>query len=177
MEAARSRAGFFTSAEALSHNVSPQLLRYRVQRGWAHREMRGVYRFAGVPPTEQDDLIALSLWSDEEGVFSHVTALALHGLSDALPAKIHMTVPMTWKYPRFVRPKNLVLHLDDLDKGAVQWLGHIRVTTVAKTLADCIAARISPNLVDQGLSQARSRKLIAPEEHASLRRALRRGAA
>ena len=149
-----------------------QLLGYRVARGWAQREQRGVYRFTGVPPTEaRTTLIALHLWSDEQGTFSHVTALALHGLSDALPAKIHMTVPTTWRLDRFARPKTLVLHPADLPEADIQWVGHIRVTKPARTLADCIAAKVSPTLVEQGLAQARSRKLITTAEHARLRRA------
>jgi predicted transcriptional regulator of viral defense system len=174
METARSRAGFFTPAEALAHHISPQLLRYRVARGWVHRELRGVYRFAGVPPAEHDDLLALWLWSGEDGVFSHITALALHHLSDALPAKIHMTVPTSWRHARFSRPKPLVLHLDDLPGEAIQWLGHVRITTVVRTLADCIATKVSSTLIEQGLAQARSRKLISTAQHAELRRTHRR---
>jgi hypothetical protein len=33
------------------------------------------------------------LWSDKQGVFSHQTALALHGLSDTLSAKAHLSLP------------------------------------------------------------------------------------
>ena len=31
------------------------------------------------------------------GVFSHDTALALHELSDALPARAHLTLPASWR--------------------------------------------------------------------------------
>lgn len=58
----------------------------------------GVYRLREYPPPERDDLIVLSLMSHNRSdqpqtVFSHETALALHDLSDANPARIHLTVP------------------------------------------------------------------------------------
>lgn len=174
MLASRSRAGFFTPADALAHRVSPQLLRYRVARGWAVRELRGVYRCAGVPPTEHDELIALGLWSGDEATLSHVTALALHGLSDALPAKIHMTVPTSWRHARFAKPRHLMLHISELRPDEGSWLGLVRVTSVARTLADCVAARVSATLVEQALSQARKRGLLSAAEHRHLASAHRR---
>jgi len=47
---------------------------------------RGVYRLEHFPAGEHEDLVALWLWTDRAGVFSHETALALHGLSDTLPS-------------------------------------------------------------------------------------------
>ncbi len=111
------------------------------------------------------------MWSDDEGVFSHVTALALHELSDALPAKIHTTVPSTWKDGRFALPKHLVLHTAELGEHDTQWLGQVRVTTVGRTIADCIAAKVDPALIERALTQARRRKVITASEHARLRRA------
>lgn len=88
MESSRSRAGFFTALDAASHRITPQLLRYRVGKGWIRRELRGVYRFVSGPPTKHAELLALWLWSAGEGVFSQVTAPFPHELADALPARI-----------------------------------------------------------------------------------------
>lgn len=177
MEAARARAGFFTAAEAQAHHISPQLLRYRVGTGWVSREMRGVYRFVSASPTEHDELIALWLWSGEDAVFSHVTALFLHGLSDALPGRVHMTVPPTWRYARFATPSHVALHVAELADSERQWLGYIPLTTPARTIADCIEADVSSAWVEQAIAQARRRKLITPAEASRLERARRKGAA
>ena len=55
-----------------------------------------MYRLVEFPTGEHEDLVIAWLWSDRAGVFSHDTALALHNLSDALPAHLHMTLPATW---------------------------------------------------------------------------------
>jgi predicted transcriptional regulator of viral defense system len=177
MEAARAQAGFFTAAQAQQHHISPQVLRYRANAGWVRRELRGVYRFASAPPTPHDDLIALSLWSGEEGVFSHVTALSLHDLSDALPARVHMTVPTSWRYARFAVPEHVTLHVADLPDADIQWLGHLRVTTPARTIADCIAESVTAEWIAQAITEARRRGLVTAADANRLRRARRRSAA
>lgn len=177
MESARARAGFFTAAEAQARHISPQLLRYRVNKGWVRRELRGVYRFVSAPPTEHDELIALWLWSGEDGVFSHVTALFLHGLSDALPARIHMAVPPAWRYARFAAPRHLTLHVAAVPEAEVQWLGYIPLTSPARTIADCIAANVSSAWIEQAIAQARRRKLITPAVANRLQRAQRKAGA
>lgn len=177
MESARSRAGFFAAAEAHAHHISPQLLRYRANTGWVRRELRGVYRFTSAPPTEHDELIALWLWSGEEAVFSHVTALFLHGLSDALPARVHLSVPASWRYARFAKPRHVTVHLSALVDGDTQWIGHVPLTSPARTIADCITARVSASWIEQAIEQARRRKLITPAEAARLRRAHAKAAA
>lgn len=177
MESARARAGFFTAAEAGAHHISPQLLRYRANAGWVRRELRGVYHFTSAPPTEHDELIALWLWSGEEAVFSHVTALFLHGLSDALPARVHLSVPPSWRYARFAKPSHVTVHLGTLEDADRQWMGHIPVTTPARTIADCITARVSASWVEQAITQARRCKLITPADAARLLRAQAKAAA
>lgn len=57
------------------------------------RVRRGVYRLVHFPAGDHEDLTAVWLWSQHEGVFSHETALALHDLSDVLPSRAHLTLP------------------------------------------------------------------------------------
>lgn len=173
MEAARARAGFFSAEEAQAHHISPQLLRYRASRGWVRREMRGVYRFASASPTEHDDLIALWLWSGEEAVFSHVTALFLLDLSDALPARVHLTVPPSWRYARFAKPEHVTLHVAEVPSDAWQWFGYVPITAPARTIADCIATHVDAGWTEQAIAQARRRRLITPAVANQLRRARR----
>ena len=59
-------------------------------------------------------LVPVWLWTTQLGVFSHVTALALHQLSDALPWKHHVTVPLAWRARRPRTPSGVVLHYGDL---------------------------------------------------------------
>lgn len=168
MADARGRAGYFTAREAKEHGISSQLLRYRVHQGTVEYELHGVYRFVAAPLTEQDEYIALWLWSGERGVFSHDTALALHDLSDAMPARLHMTVPRSWRGPRTTKPAHARLHPGSLPEDAVQWLGSIPVTTPLQTIRDCIAAHASPEWIEQAIEQATRRGMISAGEAALL---------
>lgn len=165
---ARGRAGYFTARDARAHGISAQLLRSRTLNGTVGHELRGVYRFTAAPLTEQDEYIALWLWSGERGVFSHETALALHELSDALPARLHLTVPPSWRGSRTTMPTHVTLHAGLLPESAVQWLGHIPVTTVPQTLRDCIAAHVTPEWVTQAIEQATRQGKITARDAARL---------
>ena len=115
----------------------------------------------------------LWLWSEQAGVFSHETALSLHGLSDALPARHHVTVPATWQTRRFRLPDGLVLHYANLAKRDRTWFGPVPVTTVPQTLRDCALTGLSPELLRQAAKQALRRGLVVRDELAEVRASLR----
>jgi len=162
---AYSQGGYFRTAQAAEAGVSNQLLRKHRLAGRITRPLRGVYRLADLPPGEHDELVELWLWSDEAGVFSHETALALHDLSDALPSRIHMTVPPTWAR-RSPTPRLLVLHAANLPPGDRAWIGAIPVTTAARTLRDAVDAGVDPQLIAQAIADGSARGLF---ERADLR--------
>lgn len=66
-------------------------------------------------------------------VFSHETALALHGLGDVNPARIHLTVP-----PRFRRqlPSGIVVHRGIVPTDEWEERDGYRVTTPLRTQMD-----------------------------------------
>ncbi len=92
--------------------------------------------------TAHEDLAALWLWSGQAGVFSHETALALHGLTGAQPA--HLTLPASWAKRRLVVPEGVVLHFGDVAAHERCWVGPVPVTTPSRSRADCAALRLSP---------------------------------
>src|SRR5260370_7798960 len=88
-----------------------------------------------------------------QGVFSHATALTLPQLSDAVPAKLDMTVP-----PGFQRmaaiPDVLRLHRARLAERDVETIDGVRVTTPPRTLIDVIVeGAIAPELQVQAVDQ------------------------
>jgi predicted transcriptional regulator of viral defense system len=155
---AYSQGGYFRTAQAASAGFSNQLLRKHRLAGRFVRSLRGVYRLVDVPLGEHDDLMELWLWSEEVGVFSHETALALHELSDALPSRVHMTVPRSWS--RRSAPRLLALHYANVPAGDRTWVGSIPVTTVARTLRDAVDAGIDPDLIAQAIAEGKARKLL-----------------
>lgn len=175
-EVAQSQQGYFTTRQAASVGYSPQLLHKYLRNGTVTRVRRGVYRLVHFPASQEEDLVPLWLWSDRVGVFSHETALALQDLSDALPSRVHMTVPTAWHHRRLKVPEGLVLHYADLDENELRHAATVPFTTPSRTLNDCIAEHFAPDLVLQAVVQARRRGLISRDEEAELVAALPGGA-
>jgi predicted transcriptional regulator of viral defense system len=173
-EVASEQAGYVTNAQAAEAGYSLPLLQFYVHKGRLERVQRGVLRLVHYPPGDNEDLVPLWLWSEQEGVFSHETALMLHSLSDALPAKRHMTVPTGWSTRRLRLPKGLVLHFAELPKAGRTWLGPVPLTTPLRTVADCASADVANDLVRQAVQQGVRRGMFdRAEVNAALRRARR----
>lgn len=159
-EISKSQDGFFSLAQAHECGYSSQLVRHHCKTGKFERVRRGIYRLSEFPTAEREDLMILWLWSDQLGVFSHGTALSLHGLSDLLPERIHLTLPETQRSRRRARPPGLVLHYGEIPERETAWYGSVPVTSPSRTLRDCVAASLSPELLDQALEQAVERGLL-----------------
>jgi predicted transcriptional regulator of viral defense system len=168
--------GLFSTAQAAEAGYSPQLLQKHLRAGRVRRVRRGVYRLVHFPPGEHEDLAAVWLWSDRAGVFSHETALSLHGLSDVLPARVHLTVPSDWSRRRLRVPEGVKLAYADVPKVDRTWVGPVQVTAVRRTLADCLAAGVAPDLMQQAIEQAAERGLVPKAELAQLTRPARAAA-
>ncbi|GEM_PF-221733 len=151
-ETANGQSGYFTAQQAAEAGFSTQLLHKHVQSGNLERPMRGIYRIARFPPSEHEDLVVLWLWSDQEGVFSHETALGLHELSDALPARVHVTLPTSTSRRRRV-PEGVVAHFADLPPVDRQWLGPVPVTKPHRSVLDVAASHGDAALVAQAIDQ------------------------
>ena len=161
-EMAAGQDGLFTTKQAAQAGYSPQLLSHHAGAGRIARIRRGVYRIVHFPATEHEGLVIPWLWSGRSGVFSHETALALHDLSDVLPARAHLTLPVGWRRRRLRVPAGVVLHHADVGDDERGWVDVVPVTAPERTLADCIEAYVSPDLVEQALRDAGERGLVAP---------------
>ena len=162
-ETAAAQDGHFTTAQAAEAGYYPQLLTKYLNNGRIVRVRRGVYRLVHFPPGDHEDLIVIWLWSERAGVFSHETALALHQLSDALPAKAHLTLPSTWRSRRLQVPSGVVLHFSDIADVDRAWAGAFQVTTAGRTVIDCATAGVSPLLVKQAIDEGMHRGLFTAE--------------
>jgi predicted transcriptional regulator of viral defense system len=168
-DAAVGQDGHFTTVQAAAAGYSTQLLFKYLKNGRVTRVRRGVYRIVHFPAAEHEDLATLWLWAERAGVFSHETALMLHNLSDALPRKVHLTLPVTWAKRRLRVPKGVLLHYADVAKRDRVEVGAIPVTAPLRTLFDCALAHVSPELVDAAIRQARSRGLITAVDVKAIR--------
>jgi len=153
---AASQGGYFTTAQAEALGVSRRALAYRVGTGDLMRIEYGIYRLGRHPSEPFEDVIVACLWAGDASAASHDTALAVYGLADAMPAKIHITVPRPFRGQRL----GAVLHHAPLEGNDHTVRDSVPVTTVARTLAD-VAHTSDPRTVATAAEQALSRGLIS----------------
>lgn len=184
-EIASVQGGYFTSAQALEAGYSYYQQHYHSQRGTWLKIERGIYRLRDYPPSKREDLIRLTLWSHNragqpQAVASHVTALSIHGMSDVMPNRIHLTVPR--RGFRKAPPHGVVLHTDYLAEEETEQHSGYRVTTPLRTLLDVAASSLSQehlnravqDALDKGLVRRRllTEKEMPPDAEARIARAL-----
>lgn len=148
-ELAERQAGYFTTRQAVEAGVSRRALSGRAQRGDLEPVRYGIYRLRNFPNHPFEDVAAACLWAGPDSAASHETALAIHGLSDAMPASIHLTVPRPFRG----KQAGIIIHRGQLPDDDRQVLDSVPVTTIARTLQD-IATSGDPALAQQALDQA-----------------------
>ena len=171
-EIAAAQDGLFTTRQAAEAGYSSPLLAHHLGAGRMVRVRRGVYRLVHFPAGDHEDLTALWLWSEQTGVFSHQTALALHDLSDALPAQVHLTLPTAWRTRRLRKPANVVLHYGDVTESERRWFGPVPATAPLRTLNDCAAAHLPPELLRGAVLDALERGHVTRDELTTVEAAL-----
>jgi predicted transcriptional regulator of viral defense system len=173
-EIAEGQQGYFTAKQATDAGYKLGSQAHHVKsRNWVRVE-RGIYRLARFPQSSEEQLVIYALWSRNragkpEGVYSHQTALSVHELSDANPAKLHVTVPTTFRR-NAKAPKILVLHRARLNEKDIEQRQGFTVTRPFRTIVDLATAEsVSRDIIEQALAEGRHRGLITIREVAELR--------
>ncbi len=163
---AEQQGGYFTAKQALSVGYAYPEQHYHAKEGNWLKAARGIYRLAEYPLPPQAALIVLTLLSEDrqgrlQAVASHETALALHELGDANPARVHLTVP-----PGFRRrmPPEVRLHRSVLATKDWEERGGYRVTTPLRTLIDIAASDESWPLLEGAVRDALARGLVRKKQ-------------
>jgi hypothetical protein len=159
-----SQCGLFSRDQARQAGFSDQLLHKHVLGGRLERVHRGIYRLTRFPESAraQEDLVAAWLWSGSAGVFSHETALQLHGLTDLLPAKLTLTLPAAWQRRRLTPPPGVRVCFADLSEADRCWIGAVPVTTPARSINDLAAAMGDLGQIEAAVLQALRRGIATP---------------
>ena len=160
---AETQGGFFTAKQAEDAGFDRTHHAYHVRTGNWVRENRGVYRLTRFPMPERPDLILWSLWSrnrddQTQGIYSHQTALSIYDLSDIMPAKLHMTVPRSFRRNAEIPPV-LIFHYDDISADEVEEREGYRVASPIRTIVD-IRHVVSGEVLSQTFTEAKARGLI-----------------
>lgn len=145
---AESHGGLFAARQARPIGVSDRMLTYYVQRGDLERVAHGIYRVTHLPQHRLEDVIIACLWAGEGAVASYETALVVHGLSEAMPAVVHVSTSESFRGRR----RGVVVHHAALTNAERSLRDDVPVTTVVRTLSD--VAERSPVLARRALDEA-----------------------
>lgn len=174
-EIVEGQQGYFTAKQAADAGYQLGSQAHHVKSSnWVRME-RGIYRLARFPQSAEEQLVIYALWSrnragEPEGVYSHQTALSIHELSDVNPAKLHMTVPVSFRR-QAKPPKLLVLHRAGLEEKEVEQRQGFTVTRPLRAIADLATTEsVSRDIVEQALTEGRQRGIITGREVMELRR-------
>jgi predicted transcriptional regulator of viral defense system len=157
-EFAVSQGGYFTAAQARAAGYPKQLQHYHSRRGNWVREDRGIYRLWEWPQNSFDDLIQWTLWSGGVAVVSHQSAMAVHEISDLMPARIYMTVPPGF---RKIPPTGIVLYRDKLSPHEIEQREGFRVTSPLRALVDAARVAVDVEHLSGGIRDAIRKGLLA----------------
>ncbi len=181
LEIAESQQGYFTSRQAVECGFSRANFHRKLRSGkWCKEGLRGIYRLANYPSPARPELALWTLWSANKqghplGIWSHETALDIHGLSDVAPAKLHMSVPKNFRRSTAI-PNVLCLHfVDEIPPSNIEQRQGYRVTTPLRTLGDVIREGVIQNeqievaILDLGIKKSLIKGLATIQEMEQLK--------
>lgn len=172
-EIANDNYGYVTVAAAKEAGVKPVRLAQMGLRGQLERVGQGLYRVPTHPRGPLDNYMEATLWPRGGGVLSHATALDLLDLCDVNPAKIHITVPTTYRNRRQSTPRTYELHRRNLDPRDVAKHEGIPVVTAYRAILDGMENGLGAALITQAIESATKRGLVSTAQAAELRARVR----
>jgi predicted transcriptional regulator of viral defense system len=136
----KQRGGYLTSKEARENGVKNKILQRMAERGLIERAAYGLYIGADIFP----DPFFIAQYRCPKGVFSHETALFLHGLSDRTPLRLMMTIPSGWN-TQLLTDETMLFFYSGLKKMAFGLCEiktpsgmKVKVYDIERTLCDCL---------------------------------------
>jgi len=170
--------GLVTASQARAIGIVDSVLARLTQRGKLERVTRGVYRIPYYPGDRLSQYREAVSWvrashGPDNVALSHETALAVYGISDANPSRVHITVPKSSRLRR-IRPKWIVVHRGELSPTDVTLQEGLPVTTVAKSVLDVLKETGRSGIARQAIKDARKEGYISAVEAKQLARQLAR---
>ena len=133
------------ASELAAHGIYRAQLSRLVAAGAIERVDRGLYSLPGHLPGEHASLIAVAQRAPG-ALFCLLTALRFHGLTTQAPFEVWIAIPNKAHPPRISSPKLRVIRFSSaslhagVENHTVEGVT-LRVTSVAKTVADCFKFR------------------------------------
>ena len=149
--------GYISSKIAHENGIDRKTLWRMVKLGLIERVLPGLYINVDIFP----DPFFIVQHRCPKGIFSHNTALYLHGFSDRSPIKYMMTIPTGWS-TKLLADKSYIFYynrpeLIKLGQTEVQTVSDntVKVFDIERTICDCLRYidRLDRNLVLTGLKR------------------------
>ena len=160
--------GMLFSSNLTEHNIPRVYIKAFLDKGLIERVSRGVY----VSTLQLEDEMFMLQKKYPKLIYSHETALYLHGLSDRTPLKFSMTVPSSYKVVDTISNKYKIYfikkeYIDLGVKNGLSSMGNpVRVYNIERTICDCVRSR---NRIDKEiLSNALQRYVQLPNSDITL---------
>jgi very-short-patch-repair endonuclease len=156
---ARHQLGLLTRSQALQL-VTKSQIETLLERGTLEHRRRGVFAVAGAPATYEQAVCAALLAAGEDAWASHRTAAKLHGLLVPEPEAIDvLTMPS-----RRLHLEGVAHHRNKLVVTTdITMVGPIAVTSVARTLVDCMPF-LPGRMLAAAVNDARRRRLVTLDD-------------
>jgi len=132
--------GFVTAKEVTEAGIPRRCLSHLTEVNQIHKVDRGIY---ALPETWEDEMFFLQ-YRFSKGIFSHETALYLHGMTDRTPGSLTMTFPFGYNtssikkqgaIPKICTVENYSLGISELFSPA----GNVvKVYDIERTLCDMV---------------------------------------
>ncbi len=135
--------GIITTAQANEVGISNERLRLLVKSGDLERASFGVY----ILPDEFEDKMYIAQMRRSKIIYSHETALFLHGLTDRDPISYTVTVPTGYSVVRLRNDGFTVftikreLHEIGVTKKTTMFGNSVKVYNMERTICDCLRSR------------------------------------
>lgn len=151
--------GFLYTYDVVKAGIRKEVLCEYLDAGYLEREARGIYSFSDTTADEY----ALLQSRGRKAIFSHGTALFLHGMSDRVPSTITMTIPQgynvsrlqeDYSHARFHRVKPDLWEVGVME-GASPQGSPIKYYDRERTICDLIRfkQKMDPQVFLQGLKE------------------------
>jgi prepilin-type N-terminal cleavage/methylation domain-containing protein len=137
-EIATKQYGYFTAKQAIDAGYVRDHHLYHVEKNNWHKIFNGLFRFPDYDDSLESDFTKWCLWSrnqqdQPQGVVSHESAFALHGLAAYNSADVHLTVPVRFRKKILCGVR---LHKASLNLSAIESRDCFMVTRLSQTLLD-----------------------------------------
>lgn len=170
-ELANKQGGYFTARQAAELGFVRNHHSYHVSTGKWIREAHGIFKLAGVPTTNPaiDELHCWLLWTmgrkanSPRGAVAYETALIVHGLSDLMLNKVHLSVPKNFR-PSVI-PTSVVLHHKNRNDLEIIERDGLRVVRPFVAVLDLIReGRVSSEHIERGFKDGIAKGIITIAE-------------